>query len=191
MQKKVKNTFKSHVIYEGRFLRFIKKDNWEFIERNNCSAIVIIIAMTNENKVLFVEQFRPPVGKQVIEFPAGLINDEFASEQESIIEGAKRELLEETGYAAKRLKKLISGPVSGGSSTDIVTMIMAFDLQKKGQGGGVSDEGIIVHEVSLSKVDRWLKSMERKGRLIEPKVYSGLYFLHKYNERFNDKNFKL
>ena len=188
MKKRVKKVYKSHVIYEGRFLRFIKKDRWEFIERNNCSAIVIIVAVTKENKVLFVEQYRPPVGKKVIEFPAGLINDECVSKKESILEGARRELLEERGYAAKRIKKLISGPVSGGSSADIVTMLMAFDLEKKGKGGGVPDEGITVHEVLLDKAEGWLKDMEKKGRLVEPKIYSGLYFLHKYNERFVDKN---
>lgn len=187
MKKKVKQEHRNCIVFEGKYIRLIKKENWEFIERNNCSAIVIIAAMTQEEKVLFVEQFRPPVGKNVIEFPAGLINDETASESESIIEGARRELFEETGYLAKKMKKLLSGPVSGGSSADIVTMFLALDLVKKGKGGGIVGEGITVHEVPLHSVESWLQTMERKGRLIEPKIYSGLYFLHKYNDASKQK----
>ena len=48
---------------------------------------------------------------------------------------------------------------------------------KKGPGGGDETESIIVHEVSLQEVDLWLYEMEKKGYLVDPKVYAGLYFL--------------
>src|SRR3989338_9769557 len=143
--------------------------------------------MTADKRVVFVEQFRPPVKKRVVEFPAGLINDLKHISRETLLNGARRELLEETGYRAKRIKKLMTGPVSGGSSSDLVTVVLAADLKKVSEGGGDELEDIIVHEVVLSKVDAWLSQMKRKGKLVEPKIYAGLYFLNKYNNFFKTK----
>ncbi len=163
-------------------MRLVKKGEWEFVERNNCSGIVIIVAMTDDQKVIFVEQYRPPVDKRVIEFPAGLVNDHCHLKTESLLTAAKRELLEETGYQAQRMVELLKGPVSSGSSGDIVTMVLATGLKKVALGGGADEfESIIVHEVDLKDVDAWLKRMENKAYLVEPKIYTGLYFLKNYN----------
>jgi ADP-ribose pyrophosphatase len=170
------------VIAQGRYIRFVKDGKWEYFERHNCQGIVIIVALTDERKVLFVEQYRPPVKKNVIEFPAGLVSDQKKFKNESIAVAAKRELFEETGYRARKMSKLLHGPVSGGASSDMVTMMLASGLQKTGSGGGDHTEMITVHEVPISKVEGWLKTQERKGLLIEPKIYSGLYFLNKYNK---------
>jgi len=170
------------ILKEGNFMRLVKKGEWEFVERNNCSGIVIIVAMTDQEKVIFVEQYRPPVDKKVIEFPAGLVNDHGHPKIESFVTAAKRELLEEAGYQAQRIVKLLEGPVSSGSSGDIVTMVLATGLKKVASGGGVDEfESIIVHEVDLKDVDSWLKKMESQGYLVEPKIYTGLYFLKNYN----------
>ena len=170
------------ILKEGKFMRLVKKGKWEFAERNNCSGIVIIVAITDEKKVIFVEQYRPPVDKRVIEFPAGLVNDECYPKIESVAAAAKRELLEETGYQAQKIIQLLEGPVSSGSSGDLVTMVLAKGLRKVSAGGGVDhDESIIVHEINLKNVDSWLRKMEGKGYLVEPKIYTGLYFLNNYN----------
>ena len=167
------------VKYEGKYLQFIVEDGWEYVRRHNCTGIVIVVSMTDEGKVVLVEQYRPPVKGKVIEFPAGLINDQEADELESLESAAKRELFEETGYQAQRIDVLVCGPVSGGSSADTVTIVRAWDLKKTGPGGGDASEGIVVHEVELREVERWLSDREREGYLIEPKIYSGLYFLEK------------
>jgi len=88
------------VLYQGRHVDFVKVGNWEFADRPAISGIVAIAAVTPEGEALFVEQFRPPVGKLVIELPAGLAGDVSGSEKEELAEAAKRELLEETGYEA-------------------------------------------------------------------------------------------
>lgn len=169
---------KRQVVHEGRFLRFIKQDHWEFIERSNCRGIVIIVARTKDNKVIFTEQYRYPVKRNVIEFPAGLCDGEYKNEP--LYKTAERELLEETGYKAKELKKLITGPVASGSSADLITMFLASGLTKVGKGGGVDYmEEIKVHEIPLKECEQWLKKQEKKGLLVEPKVYTGLYFLLK------------
>lgn len=174
---------KTVVINEGRFIRFVRKGEWEYVERNNCSGIVIIVALTDEKKVLFTEQYRPPVDKNVIEFPAGLVNDQDFKSTESLEDAACRELFEETGYKAEKIVKLLQGPVSGGSSADLVTMVQALNIKKCGQGGGDHTEEIKVHEVSLEMADSWLKRQEKSGCLIEPKIYVGLYFLGRHNLR--------
>jgi len=63
------------VVSEGKFVRLLIKGGWEYVERPNCAGAVIIVAMTKDRKLLLIEQFRIPVGKPVIEFPAGLIGD--------------------------------------------------------------------------------------------------------------------
>ena len=167
------------VLVKGEFLRMVREGKWEYIERNNCHGIVIIVAMTDDQKVILVEQYRQPVHKWVIEFPAGLVCDE--AKNESLMVAAKRELFEETGYRARRMRKITEGPTSGGSSSDIMTIVMAEDIRKTGRGGGINDERILVHEISLPEADQWLSSQRRKGKLVDPKIYAGLYFLKKYN----------
>ncbi len=177
----VQSRKKREIVYSGRYIKFYRQGAWEFAQRNNCSGIVVILALTPENKLLLTEQFRIPVRKNVIEFPAGLVSDGKDRRCESVITAAKRELLEETGYKAKRLVKIMEGPVSGGFTADIITICRAYGLQKAGQGGGDHTESIKVHEVPLVKVNGWLKRMRKAGRLVDPKVYAGLYWLGHQN----------
>ena len=178
----IKKNAKRVIIYEGRFIRFVKHDWWEFVEHHSCTGIVIIVAMTKDQKILFVEQYRPPVRKNVIEFPAGMVNDEQSPRRnESLLQAAQRELWEETGYQAKRMEKLTAGPILSGMSSDRMMLVWAVDIEKTGKGGGDHIESLKIHEVPLQNVEPWLRKMERKGCLIEPKIYAGLYFAHKYN----------
>lgn len=185
MKKQIKHKAKGRVLFQGKYIRLVKKRNWEYIERHNCSGIVIIVSMTAAGKVVLTEQFRPPVGKRVIEFPAGLMGDQAKFKKETVSNAAQRELLEETGYLSNDIMLLTKGPVSGGSSADLVNMVIARGLKKVGPGGGDASERIKVHEVTLGKMEGWLARKERQGCLIEPKIYSGLYFLNKYNDVLN------
>jgi ADP-ribose pyrophosphatase len=72
---------------------------------------------------------------------------------------------------------LAGGPVSSGVSSEIITFYKAVDVVKKGAGGGDATESIKVHEVPLREVDLWLYEMGKKGFLVDPKIYAGLYFL--------------
>jgi ADP-ribose pyrophosphatase len=86
-------------------------------------------------------------------------------------------LREETGYEADQLELLTTGPSSGGLTSEIITLARATGLRRVGNGGGVAQEDIIVHEVPLKDVSGWLKDREKSGVMIEPKVYAGLYLL--------------
>lgn len=169
------------VAHQGQYISFFKENRWEYVKRNNCTGVVIILAKTDDQKILLVEQYRPPVRKYVIEFPAGLISDLYHKQNESVISAAKRELFEETGYKAKEMVKLLSGPISSGLTSDLVTFVLASGLKKVSNGGGDGTENIRVHEVALSEVENFLNRKIKQKILVDPKIYTGLYFFNKYN----------
>src|SRR3954467_3378014 len=102
------------ILYDGKHIQLVKQANWEFAKRKNLTGIVGIVAVTDDGKLVLVEQFRPPVGKRVIELPAGLAGDSGGTEGEDLAVAAKRELLEETGYEAKQWTRLVDGAASAG-----------------------------------------------------------------------------
>ena len=73
MRKVIHKNDKPQIIKEGKYLRLIRQGGWEFSQRANCTGIVVIIAMTDDKKVILTKQFRPPVNRYCIEFPAGLV----------------------------------------------------------------------------------------------------------------------
>ena len=106
----------------GRFLSLKKRNGWEFVERTNATDIVAVIAVTPQDELILVEQFRPPVNARVIELPAGLVGD--VDGDDSIEEAGRRELLEETGFSAGRVRRVFQGPISAGLSTEILTIVL-------------------------------------------------------------------
>ncbi len=180
MGELVKKNNSVKILKEGRYLQLLEKDRWEYVARKNCKGIVAILAVTDDKKVLFVEQYRVPVGKYVIELPAGLIDDGAGESNESLIDAAKRELFEETGYEAKTIEPVIDGPSSASSSV-MLFLVRARGLKKNGAGGGDETESIVVHEVPLRKTDQWLDQKRQDGCLVDPKIYAGLYLIKKYN----------
>ena len=65
------------LLYDGQWLRMLKRGTWEYVERTNGDGMaVIVIAVTPEDNVLFVEQYRVPLGASIIEMPAGLVGDD-------------------------------------------------------------------------------------------------------------------
>ncbi|MFA6600429.1 MAG: NUDIX hydrolase [Candidatus Omnitrophota bacterium] len=170
-------------LYEGKYKRFVSHRGWEFVERVKCGGVVVILAMTEDGKVLLVEQERVPVGKRVIELPAGLANDKAGHENETLEQAALRELHEETGYHAEQMTLLFHGPLSPASSVDIASFFRATGLSKTGSGGGDEQESIVTHEIALAGIDAWLHAREGEGILIDPKIYAGLYFLKQMQAR--------
>lgn len=167
------------VLGEGRFLRLVSDQGWEFVERTNASGVVAIAAVNAWGHLLLIEQYRPPVGCNVIELPAGLAGDSAGSESEQMATAARRELLEETGYDAQSMKFLMHGPNSAGLTGEVSHLFLAEGVRKVHGGGGVEGEKIIVHEVSLQTVDSWLAEAAASGKLIDPKIYAALYFLRR------------
>ncbi len=165
------------VLAEGRYARFAKREGWEFIDRDQITGVVMIMPITREGRLVLVEQYRPPLGRSLIEWPAGLAGDLPGSETEPLVEAARRELLEETGYRAEEMVFLTEGASSPGLTSETLAFFLARGLDKVGEGGGDHTEDIIVHEIEPNHLETWLTAQEDRGMLIDLKVYAGLYFL--------------
>jgi ADP-ribose pyrophosphatase len=164
----------------GRFLRLVAADRWEYVERVNATGVAAVAAVTEDGRLLLVEQHRLPVGGPVIELPAGLCGDDGGGSEEPLAEAACRELLEETGYEAPggppSLEQLFTVPSSAGLTNEVVTIFGARGVRKVAQGGGVDGENIIVHALPIGQVAGWLLARSRAGVLVDPKVFIGLDF---------------
>ena len=167
----------TETLYAGRWLRLMKRGRWEYAERTNPGGGVIIVAMTPENRILFVEQWREAVKAKTIEMPAGLVGDIAGNASESAVAAADRELVEETGYRAERVEFLMAGPSSAGMSNEIIAFVRAHGLARVQEGGGDSTEDILVHEIPRDEAAGWLLQKSREGYSIDPKLFAGLYFL--------------
>jgi ADP-ribose pyrophosphatase len=161
---------------QGRFLRLVNAGGWEYAERVNASGVVAVIAVTEDREIILTEQYRPAVKKRVIDMPAGLAGDIPGEETEALATAARRELLEETGYRARRMKFLTAGPPSAGMSSEIVSFFLAKGCRRVADGGGDDHEEIDVHVVPLKSVAAWLRKRAGKRRCVDPKVYAALYF---------------
>ena len=161
----------------GTWLRLKRRGRWEYAERTNPGGGVMIIAVTAEDKVLFVEQFRPALDCMTIEMPAGLVGDSPESSTEGAIEAARRELIEETGYEAAEVEFIMAGPTSAGMSNEILAFVRARNLTRVNAGGGDETEDITLHEVPRKDAARWLVQKMADGYSVDPKMFAGMYFL--------------
>lgn len=167
------------VQWTGRFLRVMKNGRWEYVERVGSNGAVAIVAVTAQHELVLIEQFRVPLGKNVIELPAGLAGDEAGQAGEALEVAARRELLEETGFEAGRWQFLTSGPPSAGLATEMVAFFLAQDLRRTGAGDGDGHENITVHTVMLASVEEWLEKRQNDGTFVDPKIFAGLFFASK------------
>jgi len=154
-------------IFEGKHVRVLERNGWEFVERRRAREAVAIIGITDDNRIILTEQFREPAQYRVVDLPAGLI-EEFSAE-----ETARRELEEEAGFTCDSVALLASSPTTPGITSEIVHFYRTQGLRQIGKGGGVDSEDIVVHIVALGEVEKWLKS---RDALIDVKIWAGLYF---------------
>jgi ADP-ribose pyrophosphatase len=162
-------------LYAGRFIEVVSDNGWEFVQRRNTTGVVAIVPITAQDEIVLVEQYRPPVGKRVIELPAGLAGDIAGAEDEAMLLAAQRELMEETGFAAGEWIEHTTGPSSAGLTNELITFFSASGLERKAAGRGDASESIEVHIVPLSNLRDWLAARESEGLLIDPKIAAGLW----------------
>lgn len=164
--------------FQGRYLSMLERNGWEYVSRSNASAVVALVAVTTNEEIVLVEQFRKPVNTRVIEIPAGLVGDH-DDPDESILLAAARELEEETGFSARELEPIMECPSSAGMADEVISFIRARGLTRVGPGGGDSSEDIVTHVIPLTEVDGWLAAQQAAGKYLDPKVFTALYWLHK------------
>ena len=165
-------------LYEGDWLRLVRIDHWESCERTHGQGMaVIIIAVTPADQVLFVEQFRVPLGARTIERPAGLVGDDHA--QDTLEDAARRELIEETGWSPGKVEVLLIGPTSSGMSNERIAFVRARELTRVGEGGGVDNENITVHSVPRADAPRWLMQKQAEGYELDLKLWAGMWMIER------------
>ena len=172
------------LLCEGRHLRFLTRDGWEYVEHRTAPEAAMIVAITRERRLVLVEEFRPPLSRPVISLPTGLIGDEGPEEAE---EAARRELREETGYEAPGLERLARGPGSAGQSSEMVTFFLAVDAELVGEQARQDRERIRAHAVPVDEVLEWTAGAERAGKAIDPKIYAGLYLAEGFTRSLADR----
>ncbi|MCK5491068.1 MAG: NUDIX hydrolase [Candidatus Pacebacteria bacterium] len=175
---------KSTNFFSGRFLKLEEIDwidgegnkrKWEVVRRTTGNEIVSIVAVTGEKNVILVSQFRPSVGKYVIEFPAGLCD----LTGEAVVDSARRELQEETGYLAESMQKLFVGTISVGLSSEYLTVFLARDLKFVGKKDGREERGITVYEIPIEEVENWINEKKSEGMMSDVKIFGHLSYVEK------------
>ena len=164
------------ILASGKYLRLVREGTWEYSERVGASGIVAMVPVTDAGEIVLVEQYRVPTKAFVIEIPAGLVGDKAGHEDEGLELAAARELEEETGYKAGAMRRLLEGPSAAGSSNSVITFFLATQLVKVGPGGGDEHEDITVHVVPIAGAMAWLEAQVKLGKVIDPKIFAGLYF---------------
>jgi len=126
-----------------------------------------IIAMPTANTVVLVRQYRHPAGRELWEIPAGT-----AEPRERVVEGALRELAEETGYRASAARVLGSLYITPGFCTEILHFIHAEQLTP-GQPSLDEDERIVVRNFTIDEMQQLVET----GEIADAKTLIALLWL--------------
>ena len=162
-----------HVMWQGKFVRAMKRGRWEYVSRCGSVNAVVIVA-EHEGKIVLIDQYRVPAGKRCVELPAGLVGDE--DENATVEETAVKELEEETGYTAERIEVLGEFMSSPGLLAESFTLVRAHGLRKVGDGGGTEHEDINVHLVAREDVSSFLAARRAEGMVVDVKLLNFLNF---------------
>jgi len=153
-------------IAEGKFLRIVEKDvsggdgrdgKWETVERTNVhgSGAVVIIALTKDGELLFEKNWRAPIESHIVQFPAGLTDLAGESEEDA----ARRELIEETGYAATELIPVFLSPLSAAVTGTKAMHYFAPNVEFVGRPVNKDIEEIEVVKVPADKADEFMLNL--------------------------------
>lgn len=157
--------------WEGRFITVKQQGNWEYVSRSRGIHAAVILAIDkgkDGRHVILVEQYRVPLGRNCLELPAGLVGDDSAGEASEV--AAMRELEEETGYRAAGWRTVGEFFSSPGMVSESFTLLVATELEKVGDGGGVDGEDIIVHRVPLDGIADFVTAKRAEGCGIDVRV---------------------
>ncbi len=155
------------VMWQGKFVRALRRGKWEYASRtNNINAVVILAE--HDGKVILVEQPRVAPDCRCIELPAGLVGDQ---DPNATVEAtAIKELEEETGYTADRIERLGEFYASPGMLSESFTLVRAHGLRKIGEGGGDENEDIKVHLVPRAEIPNFIEQKRAEGLGVDVKL---------------------
>lgn len=157
--------------WEGRFICVKQQGTWEYVSRARGMHAAVILAIdeaADGRHVLLVEQYRVPLNLRCLELPAGLVGDD--AEGEAATQAAERELEEETGYRAADWRIAGEFYSSPGMVSESFTLLVAKELTRIGDGGGVDSEDITVHRVPLDRIEDFVAAKRAEGCGIDVRV---------------------
>ena len=140
-----------------------------------CGPWVNVVALTKKREVVLVRQYRHAVGQVLLEIPAGVMEPE----DESPLQTAKRELLEETGYTSENFIEVGRAYPNPTTHTNWTYSFLALDVELVGQQNLDETEEI---EVSLMPFDEFI-ALAKAGDLPQALHVSALFFALAYLER--------
>ena len=153
-------TISSDRIYTGKVIS-LKIDTVEIANKGYKKREIVehpgavgIVALTDDNKIILVKQFRKPIEKAIWEIPAGKLE-----KGENPKDCAIRELKEETGYSANNIKLIHKFYTSAGFSNQRMYIYLATGLIP-GECKFDEDENIDIHHVELCEVYNMINKNE-------------------------------
>jgi len=173
-------TLSSTYIYQGKIVN-LRQDKVKLPDgRETIREIVehpgavVILALTDDNKIVMIRQFRKPVDGILWELPAGKVEP-----GEDLKNCALRELGEETGYYPRKIKKLITFFSTPGFCNERLTLFLAENLEKRNKNED-DDEFI---KVELIKPNEALKLVEENIIKDAKTIIGILYFVSSIEHR--------
>lgn len=169
-------TVSSEMIYKGAILNLrrdevlVKDGSHSYREIIEHNGGAVAVALTKDNEVILIKQFRKPMEKDMIELPAGKI-EVGEDPKETIV----RELKEETGYTAKNIKLMAEFNPSVGYTSETLYIYLATDLTA-GETEFDEHEAIDMYKVPLDEAIK----MVIDGKITDGKTIAGL-LLTKYH----------
>ena len=177
-------TLSSKTVYKGRVFWITSDEVAEpggvratrdVIRHNGSVVILAVDTKTNpkDPNILLIRQYRHAAGQFLLELPAGRIEP-----GEKLIPAAKRELIEETGYRAKKWSKHVKYFASPGFLTEAMNVLLAEDLTL-GEAAPEDDEKIEIHMTPLSEVLRLIHA----GKILDGKTLIGVLYYESLHRR--------
>ena len=161
------------VMWEGKFVRALRRGKWEYASRARDIRAVVILA-EHQGKVILVDQPRVAPDCRCVELPAGLVGDH---DPNATVEAtAIAELEEETGFTAERVERLGEFFASPGMLAEGFTLVRAHGVRQIGEGGGDENEDINVHLVPRSDISNFIEQKRAEGFGIDAKLLLLLNF---------------
>lgn len=172
-------TLSSKTVYQGKVFWVTSDEVLEpggirarrDVVRHNGSVVILAIddrKNPDDPDVMLIRQYRHAAGQFLLELPAGRIEP-----GEKLMPAAKRELLEETGYRAKKWSRLVQYYASPGFVAESMDILLAQNLvHAPGEGTPDEDEHIEVHPTPLSEAVR----LALTGKLHDGKSLIGILF---------------
>lgn len=140
------------------------------IVRHPGSVVILAVEGSGKNaRVLLAKQFRHAANREMLELPAGRIDP-----GETALQGAKRELMEETGYRARKWSKAMFFYVSPGFLDETMTIFLAEGLEA-GEANPEEDEVIRPQLVPLARA----VEMVMRGTIQDAKTIAGILWYEK------------